>query len=76
MSRSCLLVRHNDLRSSGRVICSHVMSITFRLQLTVQKRASAGKASYVAENNILLNVERNIVELNGLGVHIAPKERL
>ena len=74
MSRSCLLVRHNDLRSSGRVICSHVMSITFCLQSTIQKRAGAGKASYVAENDILFNIEGNIVELNGLGVHIAPKE--
>lgn len=36
--------------------------------LIVQKRG-AGKASYITENDVLLDVEREIIEVNGLGAH-------
>lgn len=66
MSRSCLLVRHSDLRSSGRVICKHVMSID---PVDSSKRG-AREASYVAENDALLDVERDIVEVSRLSPHL------
>lgn len=60
MWRSSLFVRHSDLRSSGRLICSHAMSID--LADSVQRRG-AGEGPYVAENDVLLDVKRYIFEL-------------
>ena len=58
-SRSCLLVRHRDLRSSGRVICSHFVSME---GADGPKRSAAGEASYVAENDVLFDIKWNIFE--------------
>lgn len=43
------------------------------IYLIVQKIA-AGETSYVAENNVLLDVERDIIEVKGLGDHLYSKE--
>ena len=67
MSRRCLLVKHSDLRSSGREICSHYVS-TDRAESDTKR--GAGEASYVAKDYIFLDIERKIIEANWLRIHL------
>lgn len=70
MSRNVLLVRHSDLRSSGRVIYRDVVSTNW----VGSSKQRCSKASNITEDNVLLDIERDIIKVNGLSAHLQSRK--